>query len=341
MGYPIVQGNTTEPLTFRMLSAADHITPMAGLAPVVHLSKNGFPFAYPAGAVTEVGLGLYRVEPNAADADTVGTLELHAAAPGADTVLDTFEVTPPPAPPPEPVPGEGITLTAIGLITRAMQTCGKHSPGEDPAGELVEQGFEVLNEMLDHWRTQKLLIPQLKRIEFDLPSGSQVEFTVGPGGDIDIPTPFGLKYAFLQSPTGTAGERPIDVLTDESLAQRSYKVVTGAAITEVYYEASYPLGKLSVPAASAGGRLVLYVLTGLPSFATLTQPYIFLPGYAKALRYGLTLQLAAIYGVTLSNFILGEAGTSIADVKRMNWRPSLLTNYFSGGGGRYNIYRDQ
>jgi hypothetical protein len=84
MEYPIQQGQTTVPLVFLLISTTDHITGLTGASPAVTISKNGAAFAVPAGAVTEIGNGWYKVAPNATDAGTLGPLALHATAAGAD-----------------------------------------------------------------------------------------------------------------------------------------------------------------------------------------------------------------------------------------------------------------
>jgi hypothetical protein len=60
----------------------DHITGATGLSPTVQINKNGTGWGVPAGAVTEVGFGLYQVAPNAVDANTLGPLQLYAIVPG-------------------------------------------------------------------------------------------------------------------------------------------------------------------------------------------------------------------------------------------------------------------
>jgi len=92
VGYPVQVNNTSESLMFLMVDSTDHITGMAGVVPVVTLSKNGAAFAVPVGAVTEVGDGWYRVAPNATDANTVGPLVLHATALGCDPTDETFDI---------------------------------------------------------------------------------------------------------------------------------------------------------------------------------------------------------------------------------------------------------
>ena len=82
----IKQSQTAQPLMFLMIDVIDHISPKTGLTPTVSLSKNGGVFASPAGAVTEVGLGWYRVAGNATDTNTLGPLILNASGVGADVV---------------------------------------------------------------------------------------------------------------------------------------------------------------------------------------------------------------------------------------------------------------
>lgn len=92
MGYPITQSTTTQPIEFFMVDSADHVTGKTGLAPTVTISKNGGAFASPAGAVTEIGNGWYKVAGNATDNATLGPLLLYATATGADPATDLFPV---------------------------------------------------------------------------------------------------------------------------------------------------------------------------------------------------------------------------------------------------------
>ena len=84
MAYPIKKSTTAQPLVFLMVDSADHVSPKTGLSPTVTLSKAGGSFASPAGAVTEIGSGWYKVAGNATDSGTLGPLLLHATATGAD-----------------------------------------------------------------------------------------------------------------------------------------------------------------------------------------------------------------------------------------------------------------
>lgn len=90
MGYDVTQSSTTKPLTFLLVLSSDHITGATGLNPTVTISKNGAAYASPAGAVTEIGNGLYKVAGNATDTATLGPIWLHATAVAADPCDDCF-----------------------------------------------------------------------------------------------------------------------------------------------------------------------------------------------------------------------------------------------------------
>lgn len=93
MGYPIKQSQTAQPLLFFMQdSGSSRPLGKTGLTPTVTLSKNGGSFASPAGAVSEVANGWYKVAGNATDSGTLGPLVLYATASGADPCTEQFAV---------------------------------------------------------------------------------------------------------------------------------------------------------------------------------------------------------------------------------------------------------
>ena len=83
MGGVVLMSSATQPLLFRMVSEVDQYTPVTGLSPTVLISKNGGSFTSPAGAVTEISNGWYKVAGNATDTNTLGPLVLHATGTGA------------------------------------------------------------------------------------------------------------------------------------------------------------------------------------------------------------------------------------------------------------------
>lgn len=83
---------TAHPLLFKMVLSSDGRTPATGKTPTVTLSKNGGAFASPAGAVTEIANGWYKVAGNATDCGTLGPLILNATAAASDTASTEYQV---------------------------------------------------------------------------------------------------------------------------------------------------------------------------------------------------------------------------------------------------------
>lgn len=86
------QSSTAQPLVFLMVDSTDHVSAKTGLSPTVTLSKSGAAFASPAGAVTEIGSGWYKVAGDATDTNALGPLILHATGTGADPVDVLYSV---------------------------------------------------------------------------------------------------------------------------------------------------------------------------------------------------------------------------------------------------------
>ena len=86
------QSNATYPLYFYMVDSADHIAGKTGLSPTVTISKNGAAFASPAGAVTEVANGWYKIAGNTTDSNTLGELLIHATGTGADPTDKAYTI---------------------------------------------------------------------------------------------------------------------------------------------------------------------------------------------------------------------------------------------------------
>lgn len=99
---------STTPILFFMVDDTDYRTPETGLTPTVTISKAGASFASPAGSVAEVGNGVYKLTPTAADTDTLGPLSLHATATGAYCHPPTVDIV---------ANLESDTYTAVSNIT--------------------------------------------------------------------------------------------------------------------------------------------------------------------------------------------------------------------------------
>jgi hypothetical protein len=227
--------------------------------------------------------------------------------------------------------------TALQFITGALQDIGVVAAGASPEGAEGADALTVLNQLADAMGIERLLMYTVVRTTKTLASGT-ASYTIGSGGDINIVRPPFIPRdggAMLVVDTGasTPTEIPIDVLNDEEYAAWSQKTLQGPQPSAIYYDHGWNAGvgriyPLPIPNV-ATTQLVLYT-PGVPvsQFADLnTTSYTFPPGYQRAIRKTLALELAPQYpGAVLSPLLMQQAVDAKRFLKSMNVRPSFQRN---------------
>jgi hypothetical protein len=234
-----------------------------------------------------------------------------------------------------------VTRTGLQVITDALKLLGVVAGHEVPTSAEQQDAFARLNELIDSWGTHAGTLLVSRRDVVPLVIG-QATYTVGPGLDVDVPVPGTLDdVAYV-----LAGARPTEVFleigTDRSAVATPQKTLTGSPPTLVNYSRTHAHGELWVwPVPSAALDLVIYWAQPLAQFPDLVTPVSLAPGYARALRANLAVDLAPEFGRPLDPQILYMARESLGDVKRANVAlveigidPALT------GAGAYNILTD-
>jgi hypothetical protein len=188
----------------------------------------------------------------------------------------------------------GVAVTASGLIYQALRSIGVIRAKQGASPDVIDDCFTYLNQMVDSWNTEALVIPATQRLVFDLSAG-KADYTLGPGGDLDAVWPERIERAGIILTTTAAIESPIKYQSLSERAGVSYKDGTGIPVA-VYDDQGFPLRTLSlwpVPANTVGTlSLALYLPVMLGGFADLDTAYSFRPGYAQALWSNLALLIA-------------------------------------------------
>ena len=71
----------------------------------------------------------------------------------------------------------------INTITSALRSIGALEAGEQPTSEMATDAFNLLNEMLDQWSNDHLMIFTQQEVIQEL-TGGQYIYTIGPGGSV-------------------------------------------------------------------------------------------------------------------------------------------------------------
>jgi len=71
----------------------------------------------------------------------------------------------------------------IDIISRALKDIGALAAGETPTPEASQDAFDMLNDMLDQWSNEGMMVYYKTEIIFTT-TNNQTQYTIGPGGQI-------------------------------------------------------------------------------------------------------------------------------------------------------------
>lgn len=186
-------------------------------------------------------------------------------------------------------------MLAQTLIKNAFRLIGVSRVGQTPAPEALAEGLAMLNAMLDAWSIERLMIPVIARRVLDLEANQQT-YTIGSGGDWDVPRPVRIERAGL---VDDRHETPMDVMSHDQWSEIGEKEQTGLP-WRIYYDGAYPLGNVTlwpVPVDSSL-KVALYCWSPITAFADLaTTEYDLPPGYEMAVRYNLAEYLIPAFTI--------------------------------------------
>lgn len=239
----------------------------------------------------------------------------------------------------------GLHPTALDIIKSAMRLIGAIDPGEEPEGPEAQDALEILNQMVDSWNIERLMIYGLEMNEFPLVVGQQT-YTLGTNGDFDMPRPTRIEAMGLvniNSNPAMPMEIPMYMLSLDDWEQIPVKSIASTYPLYVYDDGSIPFRNLNfwiVPTIVSNVRIYSWV--NLSQFTDLTTPLDFPPGYIKAIRYCLAVDLAPEWGLPVPDAVAAQAILERAKIKSFNIEPSVLElSDDLIGGGVANIYTGQ
>ena len=71
----------------------------------------------------------------------------------------------------------------IDIISRSLKDIGALEAGETPTPEAAQDAFDMLNDILDQWSNESMMVTYKTEIIFPITSG-QTQYTIGPNGQI-------------------------------------------------------------------------------------------------------------------------------------------------------------
>jgi len=213
-------------------------------------------------------------------------------------------------------------MTAQDIINSALRKIGALATGESPTSAESNDALLTLNDLVDEWNNQRLTIYTVPRQVFNF-VGGQGTYTMGTGGNFNVPRPARIERVSVISNANPQMplELPIAYLTTGEWQETPVKNVPSPLPFRCYDDQGFPLRSLTfwpTPTDSTV-QAAIYAWQPLTQFADLVTQYSFPPGYARALKYNLALDLAPEFGVQQINpVIVSMAQDSLARIKAMN-----------------------
>lgn len=209
------------------------------------------------------------------------------------------------------------SITALDLIRRSMYLVNALAAGETPDAQSANDALQTLNEMIDGWSIQTLAVYGTANDEFTTTPG-KATYTYGPGGDINDVRPAYVNDSYCIRNGITTPVRVIDILeyNEIPLKGMSQPLVERMMWTNIYPLSTvtlWPVPSETVTIGLTSGR----ILTSIPDLQT---SILLPPGYLKALRYNLAMDLWPEYSNKLTDIesIQRTAMTSLGRVKVSN-----------------------
>lgn len=229
--------------------------------------------------------------------------------------------------------------TALELINRAYTLLGVKDPGQALPGTLTVDALEVLNTMIDSWRTEEFFVYQVNELVYALAPNQQT-VTIGPGQQIDTPVPLKIERGVFVRSGGI--DYQIAVIDRVQYSQIVLKRTGSSYPSAVFYDRAYPFGTLFFWPLPAGAyQLHLPLWLQLSEFSDIETDIQLAPGYRRALEYSLAEELApGLADVPVS--VMKTGIRARANVKRVNREtPVLDVPIDLQVGRRFNIFSGQ
>ena len=219
--------------------------------------------------------------------------------------------------------------TVLDLITGSLRLLGVLASGESPSASEAQDALSALNNLLDTWKNDSLLVYTTSSSPYSLVGGKK-SYTFGTGGDWNAERPVVIDSMFLQYTGTTGGPSPLN-LPMAALTQDQYNAIivpnTPSPIPTAFYDdGGFPLRTVSFwPVPTTNYQVNVWTWQLIDGFAAITDLINLPPGYERMMRFNLAIELAPEYGKEASPTIAAGALDSKLSIKRINSKTLFMS----------------
>lgn len=231
--------------------------------------------------------------------------------------------------------------TAQDIINSSLRLIRVLEDGETPDASQSTDALNVLNDMLEEWTITKYLTPQYLTENFDLVAG-QSSYTIGDSANFNTTRPVRIEAAYIRD---GSNDYPVKLVNYDEWNKITDKSTSTNLPRVMYYDTSFANGTINLYPEPSDSTVDLYITSWKPfaTVSTLLSTVSLPPGYSKAIRYNLALDLAPEYGMTVDAALMRQAENTKAALKTLNSLSSGVNSSYQtpfSRNGRYDINSD-
>ena len=214
--------------------------------------------------------------------------------------------------------------TVLQLIEDALGLTNAVGTDQTLTADESTDALRVFNDLVEDWSTQNLAVWDQANQTFNT-IANQGTYTIGTGGDWATTRPVHIEPVAFSTVNGATF--PCVAMTQEEANLIAVPTQTQEYPTRFLYVNDYPLGLITLwPVPSAVTPVTFSINRVLAQIPAVGTTVAFPPGYAKAVKYALAVELAPVFGQKTTTYpdVMAIAAQTFANIKRANSRPRLL-----------------
>lgn len=211
------------------------------------------------------------------------------------------------------------------IINGSLRLIGALAEGEVPSAETSADALMAMNQMLDSWNTERLMIYNTIDQVFTWPSG-QITQTLGPTGDFVGLRPVALDDSTYYRDASTGVSYGIKFINQQQYDGIAVKTVTSTYPQVMWINMEYPDIAMTIhPKPTRALEWHFISVQELAQPATLATQLAFPPGYLRAFRYNLAREIAAEFGIEPPRTVSQIAMVSKRNLKSQNGPADIMS----------------
>ena len=226
------------------------------------------------------------------------------------------------------------------IINGSLRLIGALAEGEVPSAETSADALMAMNQMIDSWNTERLMIYNTIDQIFTWPS-DEITQTLGPTGDFVGLRPVALDDSTYYRDASTGVSFGIKFINQQQYDGIAVKTVTSTYPQVMWINMENPDIAMTIyPKPTRALEWHFISVQELAQPATLATELAFPPGYLRAFRYNLAREIAAEFGIEPPRTVSQIANVSKRNLKSQNNPNDIMSIPYAimVSRQRFNIY---